>query len=227
MENKIKMQITHEEARRLIHLASDEQLKVHQKGMLESHLASCAECKNYADSIHNMESILQPLLQKQWAQRPIPLPIAALISSPNDRSPNINLLATRIAAIGMMFAVFMFSAWQLASLKPNTAGPALPSNPPIPVSSTSTLLISATAQTQTCEKVSYIVQGNDTLASVAYRFSTSKREIMIANTMKSETVIKGTELIIPVCNFTPTGTINPLTTTFTPILRTITSTPGG
>ena len=221
------MQITHEEAHRLIQLDRDEMLESHQRGILDSHLAMCLECRNYSAGIQSMESILRPLMQKQWVQQPIPLSIDTLISRPSYRSPSSALLATRIAAIAIMFAVFMFSAWQLSSPKSDVASRMLPSNPPIPISSTSTRFVSTTTQTQTCEETTYLVRGEDTLASIAYRFSTSKKEIMIANKMESETVIQGTKLIISVCNFTPTGTARTLTTTFTPILHLITSTPGG
>lgn len=223
------MHITHEEAHRLIQLARDEMLDSHLRGILDSHLAMCLECRNYSASIHSMESILRPLMQKQWAQQPTPLSVDAVISGPSYSSPNSALLATRIAAIGIMFAVFMFSVWRLASAQTNMVSPMLPSDPPVPISSTSTRFASTTTQTQTetCEETTYLVQGDDTLASIAYRFSTSKKEIMIANKMESETIIQGTKLIISVCNFTPTGTASTLTTTFTPILHPITSTPGG
>lgn len=221
------MQITHEQARQLIHLASDQILSAQQNGILDSHLASCAECRDYAASIQKMELILQPLLRKQWAQQPVPLSIDMLLSRPNNKSPNSMLLATRIAAIGIMLAVFMFSAWQLSLPRSNPAGPMLPSIPPVPTLSTSTILASATTRNRTCEEISYVVQGNDTLSSIADKFSISKQQIITANQLKSEIVIKGMKMVIPVCNFTPTGIVNTSTTTFIPILHTITSTPGG
>lgn len=221
------MQITHEEARRWIHMSLDEILEAPQKAILESHLASCAECKNYANSIQNMEAILLPLLQKQWTQRPIPLSVGMLISSRNHNFPNSLLLATRIAAVGVMFVVFMISAWQFVLPKANVNASIPASIQPIPIPSSATELVSTSTQTKTCEELSYIVQRNDTLTSIAAMFSISAEEIRLRNNMKSEVVSSGSKLIIPTCNFTPTGTMNTSTTTFTPILRTITSTPGG
>src|SRR6185369_12576326 len=97
---KVRMQITHEEAHQLIQLSRDEMLESHQRGILDSHLEMCLECRNYSAGIHSMESILRPLMQKQWAQQPIPLAIHTVISRPSYRSPNSALLATRIVAIG-------------------------------------------------------------------------------------------------------------------------------
>lgn len=226
--SKDNMVITHKEARRLIHFASDGTLKVDQQEILESHLASCAECRNYADSIRKMESSLHVLLRRQWTQPPIPLSIETLLSGQNSKWPNSSiLLATRIATVAVMFVVFVFSAWQFAFSKTSVDGSVPASVPSIPIPSTSTQLVSTRTQTQTCEDARYVVQADDTLASIAFRFSTSQKEVMIANNMKSENVVTGKILIIPVCNVTPTGTANTLTTTFTPILRTTTSTPGG
>ncbi len=223
----MNMQITHEEARRLIHFASDANLKAPQKETLDSHLESCLECQEYADSIRRMEVILYPLLQKQWKQEPIPLSMNMLLSKGNSKLSEGILLATRIAAVGVMFMVFMFSAWQFTMSKPGASGPRLVSVPPIPVPSSSTQFVSTKTQSQTCGEIAYSVQENDTLESIATQFATSKEEIRSANHMKTEIVTTGMKLIVPVCNFTPTGTANTLTITFTPILRPITSTPGG
>jgi len=174
-----------------------------------------------------MESILQPLLRKHWTQQPIPLSVDILLSRPSYKLPSSILLATRIAAIGVMFLMFLISAWQFMLLKSNIYSSIPASVQPIPNPSTATHLVSTKTQSTTCETVSYIVQGNDRLAGIAARFSISKEEIILANSMKSQIVTPGSKLIIPNCNFTPTGTVDTLTTTFTPILHTVTSTPGG
>ncbi len=222
------MPITHAEAHRLLHFASDEPLKAFQKQILVSHLESCTQCQEYAKSIQKMESILHPLLQRQWNQHPVPFSVEQLLSRGNPKISDRTLLATRIAAVSVMFMVFMFSAWQFMVAKPGGSGPVLASVPPIPIPSTSTTqFISTQTQTRSCEELGYVVQQNDTLEYIAIRFLTSKEEILTANNMKTEVVVAGMKLIIPVCNFTPTGTVNTLTTTFTPVLRPITSTPGG
>ena len=65
--------------------------------------------------------------------------------------------------------------------------------------------------------------------SVAHHFSTSKEAIMAASNMKTETIDAGMELIIPLCDLTPTSTVHPaaFTTTHTPALSPASSTPGG
>ena len=78
-----------------------------------------------------------------------------------------------------------------------------------------------------CDNRLYIVKENDTLESIADMFSASKEEIMASNNMKTETLSNAMEITIPICTSTPTGTLNALTTTYTPFINTITSTPGG
>ena len=222
------MPITHAQAHSLLHFAADETLKDDQKQILDSHLASCPQCQEYAKSIRNMESILQPLLQRQWNRQPTPLSVDILLSKGTFKISEGKLLATRIAALSVMFIAFMFGAWQFILTKPGTSGPVLASVPPIPIPSTSTTqFISTKTQTRSCEELGYVVQQHDTLESIALRFLTSREEILAANNMKTELVVAGMRLIIPVCNFTPTGTVKALRTTFTPVLRPITSTPGG
>jgi len=220
-----KMQITHQEARKLIQFASDGEINIHQKQLLESHIASCRECKKYATSIKSMESILRPLLQRQWNRQPVPLPMTVLISRAYTKTSGSMILATRKVAIVVMFVVFMFSAWQFTLSRTITADSDLASVPPIPVPSTSTLLVSTTTQTQTCEEIVYVVHQNDTSDALAARFMISKEELLRANHLKTDRLQAGLKMIIPVCNYTPTA--NVLTTTFTPILSPITSTPGG
>src|SRR5689334_12493040 len=100
------MPITHAEAHRLLHFASDEILKDDQKQILDSHLKSCLQCREYAQSMQKMESALHPFLQRQWNQQPTPLSIDLLLSRGNPKIVNTTVLATRIAAVGVMFIVF-------------------------------------------------------------------------------------------------------------------------
>ena len=218
------MQITHEKARQLIQFALDGGLDIPQKRLLDSHLATCRDCQRYADSMQNMESVLRPLLQRQWNPQPLPLSTSVLTSRAHSKTSDAMVMATRIAAIGVMFAIFMFSAWQLTYSKPRSSSPIAASVPPIPMPSTSTEL-AATTETQTCETTIYVVRDNDTLESVADHFAMSKEELLTANHMKTHAMQVGMTLMIPDCNYTPTANIS--TTTYTPILSTITSTPRG
>jgi len=219
------MQITHEEAHRLIQFNADDALQPFEKNTLLTHLETCAECQAYADSMRGMESILRPLLQRKWNQQPIPLSTTAVMAKRGDRISERMFMATRIAAIGMICVTFVFSIWQLTLPSQPTQSPVLASVPPVPTPSTQ--LISTTGTVDQCDNRLYIVKENDTLESIAHLFSISKEEIMAANSMKTELLSTAMEITVPVCTSTPTGTVNALTTTYTPAIRLITSTPGG
>lgn len=217
------MQITHQEARHLIQSGLDGGVSIRQRQLLDSHLASCSDCQRYAESIQNVETILRPLLQRQWNRQPVPLSMSVLTARAHPKTSPGMILATRIAAIGVMFVVFLFSAWQFNLSKPISFDP-LSASAPIPVPSTSTKLV-ITTQTQPCEETQYVVRENDTIASVADKFQVSKEQILSANNLKPAVMRVGMQLLIPTCNTTPTA--NGSTTTFTPTLLQITSTPGG
>jgi hypothetical protein len=87
----------------------------------------------------------------------------------------------------------------------------------------------ALAAFENCELVLYPVQEDDTLARIADQFSVSEEEIMAINSLQTKAIDPSMELAIPVCNFTPTGTVHPatFTTTYTPDLGPSTSTPDG
>jgi LysM repeat protein len=223
MENNLVMPVTHEEARSLIHLDLDGGLRTSQKQMLDSHLAVCSECQRYANSMRKMETGLRPLLQRQWNRQPDPLSMSVIDSSVKFKISDGMILATRIAAVGVMFIVFMFSAWQFTFARLSEPRPVLASVPPIPIPSTSTQFVGTVTQTQSCEELRYIVEKKDTLASITDKFSITREELLTANSLKTEDLFSGMKLIIPLCNFTPT--INALTITYTPISRPILSTP--
>ncbi len=218
------MQVTHEEVRKLIQLNADNALDVQERTVLSAHLRDCLECRTYAEGIKAMESILVPVMKKHWNLQPIPLSLSTLIAKRNSRMQTGIILATRLAAIGIVFMAFVFSAWQFALSGKRATGPLPVGMLPVPtpsVQSTSTRSVS-----QNCAGTLYVVQENDTLESIAQRFSVSKEEIMTVNGMKTETVIATMKLMIPNCNLTPTGTVNPtaFSTTYTPTRSLVTST---
>ncbi len=219
------MQLTHEEAHRLIQLDADEALNVQETIALSTHLENCIECRAYAREIEEVESVLAPLMKRQWDLQPAPLPIGAIRAKGFSKTEIDATLVTRIAVIGVVFLAFVFSAWQLALPGRQTSGHPpidIPSIPIPPRQSTSTKITSPN-----CHEVLYRVQENDTLESIAHRFSVSMEEIIAINNMKTETVHPAMQLMIPDCNFTPTGTSNPtiFSTTYMPSRRPTTSTP--
>jgi hypothetical protein len=221
------MQITHEKAHKLIQFNSDEALSAQEKITLSAHLKDCTECRAYADDIREVESILLPVMKRQWDLQPIPLSIGAIRAKRNSKLQMNIILATRMAAIGVVFLAYIFSVWQFSVSGGGESKPLPASVLPVPTPSTQSTSTKITFQN--CDLTLYIVQENDTLESIAYQFSVSQEEIKAINNMKTETVSMAMKLMIPICNFTPTGTVNPtvLATTYTPPISLTTSTPDG
>jgi LysM repeat protein len=90
-----------------------------------------------------------------------------------------------------------------------------------PTPSAQTTLTDSTSQV--CETVIYVVQENDTLASIAFRHGVTEESIREYNHMTSNLVFTNTELVIPLCNSTPshTATLPDNTTTTPPINGTV------
>jgi hypothetical protein len=221
------MQITHEEARKLIQFSHDRALQPEEKNMLRAHLEACLECQSYSDDINAVENLLLPVMRTHWNLRPAPLSITSLVEDKHSNWGSSISLTTRTTLIGIVLAVFFFSAWQFARSGNQTSRPMPIGLLPIPTpagQSTSTMI-----SLQNCEETIYQIQENDTLESIALRFSISKTRLMSINNMKDETVRARMRLLIPICQSTPTGTIHPstLTITFTPFIDSTTSTPGG
>lgn len=220
------MQITHEQAHKLIQFDADEALHAEEKAALSLHLKNCRECQAYAQEINEVESILPPVMKKRWDLQLIPLPISALYLKRNSSVQVNRFLATRTAAIGIVVLAFIFSVWQFTLSGRQNSAP-LPTIPLIPTPATQST--STKVMFRDCERMLYAVQEHDTLASIARQFAVSKEEIIAANHMKTETIKAGTELLVPVCNLTATSTIRPtaLTTLYTPSISPTTSTPDG
>jgi hypothetical protein len=216
------MQIEHEKARKLIQFNADGVLAAPEKLLLSAHLKECSECRAFADEIKEVEHLLLPVMKRQWNLQPIPFSTGVFASKRNLKAETRILLATRTAIISLMAVTFLFGIWQFSL----SAGPAssLPGIPPIP---TPSLQTTGTKNVfEGCEMMLYRVQGNDTLTGIASQFSVSKEMIMTINHMKTETLDTTRELNIPICNLTPTGTLNPTThtTTYTPATEPIIST---
>ncbi|HSL45611.1 MAG TPA: LysM peptidoglycan-binding domain-containing protein [Anaerolineales bacterium] len=222
------MQITHEEARRFIQFDADQALAPEDKAALSVHLKNCSDCSTYADEVKAVERILSPVMKRQWPFEPTPLPIAILTRSKNSKAPASIILTTRTALISMIFLGLVFGTWQFmvtSSWEPGQLPLGVLPVPTPSIQSTSTKHV-----WENCEMSSYTVRENDTLASIAHRFSISEETIMALNNIETEALTISMELIIPRCNFTPTGTAMEPTlfqTTFTPLTSPPSSTPGG
>jgi hypothetical protein len=217
------MQITHEEAIQLIQHRADEAVHGIQEKLLKEHLKDCVQCNTYAGEFKEMEFVLQHAMHKHWDRRPAPLSIASLISAKHEWKTRSALLITRTALVSITIFAFIFFGWQ-ATFTNNTSSGNYPGLLPIPTPSTQ--YTATTSYSLNCREVPYRVQENDTLESIASQHSTSKETLMSLNNLKTEVISLDMELIIPVCDSTPTSTIYPPTFTITPILEPIIYTPG-
>jgi hypothetical protein len=218
------MQITHEEARRLIHRKEDDRLNNAVETRLSAHLLACAECRSYQETIREAETVLRQTLQKQWNVHPLPLSMDVIFEKMNGRGRQAIFLATRTALVSTLVFLFAFITWQsmtngvtAAQQTPLGALPLIPT--PATYTATNTL------QTD-CASVRYGVQDGDTLEGIARQFSVEPESILAANNLTSEPSSLPRELVIPICESTPTSTTHPPMFTITPSLETITTTPG-
>jgi predicted anti-sigma-YlaC factor YlaD len=219
------MQITHQEARRLIHFQADEALSRQEKTVLVAHLKACLECRAYAAEIKELEETLLPVMKRQWNLRPIPLSISDLRTKRSMKSSFRNILAMRRAMVAIVFVVFVFSAWQLTRTGQLLLG--LPAVIAAPVSTPSLESTNTMVGSENCYGILYTVQANDTLSGIAAQFSISKDELISLNGLGTETIHIGMVLLIPVCKFTPTSTLSPTTTTtYTPVISSATEPDG-
>lgn len=218
------MQITHEEVHKLIQLDIDDVLNSQEKTTLSMHLKDCMECRAYAEEIKEVESILLPVMKRQWSLQPIPFSIGPILVKRNSKIQTSLSLATRTAAASIVLLAFIFSIWQFTMSGGRESNPVPVSVLPVPAPSTQSTSTKITFQN--CDGMLYTVQKSDTLDSIAYRFSVSKQELMAVNNLQTETVSTTMNLIVPICNFTPTGTIHPAAlTTYTPSISPTTFTP--
>jgi len=220
------MQITHEQAHILMQRKMDQALNSLDAESLSAHLQTCSDCQQYANEIKEVDRLLFPMLKKQWNRQPTPLLVAALLGT-SQKTSTITLLTIRRLAVSFAALALFFSAWQFITAGPSAFSQLPQMIPPVPTPST--ISTDTLVTLENCEMAVYTVQANDTLSGIADRFSVSAEEIMKLNQLRMEVVQPAMKLVIPLCNFTPTGTVHPatFTTTYTPVIQTITFTPDG
>ena len=224
------MQITHEQARKLIQFSLDGVLQTAERAMLSAHLQECLDCRDYANELKEVEANLLPVMKKQWKARPIPLSIPLLVQSKTSIINTSKLLTMRNAVLSLIFVAFFFSAWKFVASGLSASGQSPLVVPLVPTPSTQSARSTNTASSpENCEMLVYRVQPNDTLASLASHFQVPEAKLRQINGLSTDTLSSSMELVIPVCNFTPTRTIHPatFTATNTPILRATMFAPGG
>jgi hypothetical protein len=222
-----RMQITHEEARRLIQFKADGGLEPVNEERLHAHLTACTECRSHLDAVAETESVLRQTLRKQWNARPLPLQMDVIYGKVNSRNGVSAFLTTRKALIGVVSLFFAFFAWQSMTTRSTPPVQNIPGTVPlIPTPSLQYQYTATSTLREDCSEIRYIVQEGDRLEDIARQFSVSKADILSANDLENESIIPMQELVIPACGTTPTGTIYPPTFTITPNFETIPTTPG-
>src|SRR5919201_1318550 len=112
------MQLTHEQAHRLIQLNLDEALNADEAATLASHLSGCMDCQSYANEMSEVERLLPSMMKSHWRLQPIPLSISSLIER-STKSQASSFLTIRTAAISLVFVALFFSAWQFVISAPS------------------------------------------------------------------------------------------------------------
>jgi predicted anti-sigma-YlaC factor YlaD len=72
------MQITHDQARSFIQFQVERALSSSSQTALDAHLATCGECRLFAQEIQEVHNLLGPVMRKHWDRKPGPLPISTL-----------------------------------------------------------------------------------------------------------------------------------------------------
>ena len=91
----------------------------------------------------------------------------------------------------------------------------IPYPTPTPLPAATSTLEASQATLQACDKVIYTVQANDTLSSIANNYAVPQDAIKSYNSLSTDTVFLGMNLIIPLCERaatpgpTPTPTVPP------------------
>jgi hypothetical protein len=217
------MSISHEEARKLIQFKADDALNGIESSTLDTHLSACQECQTYAARIDDLKSTLQPLMHRRWNQHPLPHRTSRTVSQKTKQFTKSIFFATRIIAMGMICAAFLFNIWQFSRSGSQGADPHSAAIPMIPTPS----LQSATTKAidRACESISYEVRQGDTLESIADQFSVTAEDLRMGNNLGSTPLMPSMRLSVPVCSPTPSGTPSNARTTFTPLVDPATGTP--
>lgn len=218
------MSISHEEAHKLIQFKADGGLSPGPQAKLVAHLNECEDCRAYSIRLASIASILKTTLHKQWNKTSLPLPMDAIYGKTNSRWSTAAILTMRKTLIGAAFMFFAFMAWH--SMVPRVTSQQYPSGT-LPLIPTPSIQYSVTNTSQNeCQNIIYRLQDGDTLEGIAKRFSVQAEAILLVNNMTSTTLTSIQEIVIPVCETTPTSTTYPPTFTSTPMFESGTTTPG-
>src|SRR5258706_699697 len=203
--------ITHQKARALLQAAANKTLLPEEQGAIHIHLAECNECRAYAQNLNELQDGLRRVMRQQWNIENTRLPIRAI----KERSKRIALqnkisgTIGRFAVVPMLAFVFVMAVRMIApqqiALNPGamtSLTPQLSGRTPTPTYRNTSIELSV----RDCEKAVYTVQENDTLDGIAAMYAVPREAIMTYNRLATDKLDTNTELIIPLCDLTPTGT---------------------
>jgi hypothetical protein len=224
-------EITHQKAQALLQAAADGSLGPDEKSALDTHLAGCEKCSAYARELADLEVNLRRVVHAYWNDQQPNLNLNAIINPPTTKLVWNNLLnhTHAMGKVTIMVTLLLgyFLIANLFGFQLSISNNETPTIAPTPNESLLFFTSSPTPSAQltlagltprNCEAVTYVVQANDTLESIAVGHGTTKEAILEYNNLTSSTVFTGMELIIPSCKSTPSHTA---TTTITPLNGTI------
>lgn len=228
MDSNLMSQITHREAHRLINFKADQALDANTGSILETHLNGCPECRGYASELDELENLLRKM-KHGFDLRPTPLHLDHIQYRSKESTFGfpINVMVTRITTMVVAFIAVAIVGWQFFSA--SIASPAAPYTAiPIPTPSTYLTATQVNVLFRNCGYLSYQVKTDDTLNGIARQFSVPVKMIMELNGIKDENINPSMQIKIPVCDHTPTVTIDApnSTITITPQFEPNTPTPG-
>jgi len=230
-------EITHKEARKLLQAAADQILNPEEKSILDMHLSQCQDCNEYANYLSTLEVSLRRVFHTQLDYHKPATPDLKAILNPAPIKLVWNSLfgpssVMGKAAIVIVLMIGYFVVANLFGIQTPIASNGTATILPTPSEFLSAYVQSPTPSAQftltgsilqACETTIYRVQENDTLEFIAYQHRISQESILDYNHLNSNTVFTGMELVIPLCNNTPsrTATIPNNTITITPLNETI------
>jgi len=201
--------MTHQNVQALLQAAADKTLMPEEQMALDAHLAGCKNCRSYAWDLVELQDGLRRVMRQQWNKHQASLSIQTIkirskkVLLQNKITGTIGRFAViPLLAFAFVMAVKMAVPQQVTLNTVTSLTPELSYRTPTPPSR----LTATKLNTQVCEKVTYLVQENDTLDGIAARYDVQKEAIMTYNELASDSLAANTKLVIPLCKHTPTGT---------------------
>ena len=213
--------ITHQKARMLLQSAADRRITSDEASALNAHLEKCRECRNYANSLTNLEAGLRNALHAQWDDQQPKLDLQAIMNPTPAKLMWVNIPSLTQSIGKVTIAVVLLLGYMMLAnhlgIRINSSNNETPTNLPTP---NELLLLSNTSPTpsaptqltmtkmtmQDCDVIPYTVQATDSLESIAAKHGTSKELIMEYNNLTTDAISPAMELSIPVCGSTPSRT---------------------